>query len=70
MAHAGRLDLPTRAAHGSPASVLQTAVSLVGNPYVWGGTSEQPQDPFDTGALVPGGFDCSGLVWRVFNLQA
>jgi len=51
-------------------SVLQVAVSLVGNPYVWGGTSEQPQDPFDTGALVPGGFDCSGFVWRVFKLQA
>ena len=50
-------------------SVLQTAVSLVGEPYVWGGTSEQPQDPFDTGALVPGGFDCSGFVWRVFKLQ-
>lgn len=51
-------------------SVLQTAVSLVGQPYVWGGTSEQPQDPFDTGNLVPGGFDCSGFVWRVFKLQA
>jgi cell wall-associated NlpC family hydrolase len=51
-------------------SVLQVVVSLVGNPYVWGGTSEQPQDPFDTGALVPGGFDCSGFVWRVFKLQA
>jgi peptidoglycan endopeptidase LytE len=50
--------------------VLQTAISLVGEPYVWGGTSEQPQDPFDTGALVPGGFDCSGFAWRVFKLQS
>jgi hypothetical protein len=48
--------------------VLQTAVSLVGYPYVWGGTSELPQDPFGTGKLVPGGFDCSGFVWRVYKL--
>jgi cell wall-associated NlpC family hydrolase len=51
-------------------AVLQTAVSLVGYPYVWGGTSELPQDPFGKGNLVPGGFDCSGFVWRVFKLQA
>jgi cell wall-associated NlpC family hydrolase len=50
--------------------VLQTAISLVGYPYVWGGTSELPQDPFGTGKLVPGGFDCSGFVWRVYKLQA
>ncbi len=48
--------------------VLQTALSLVGNPYVWGGTSELPQDPFATGTRVPGGFDCSGFVWRVYKL--
>jgi cell wall-associated NlpC family hydrolase len=48
--------------------VLQTALSLVGYPYVWGGTSEQPQDPFGTGKQVPGGFDCSGFVWRVYKL--
>ncbi len=50
--------------------VLQTAISLVGDPYVWGGTSERPQDPFGTGKQVPGGFDCSGFVWRVYKLQA
>jgi cell wall-associated NlpC family hydrolase len=50
--------------------VLQTAVSLVGDPYVWGGTSERPQDPFGTGKQVPGGFDCSGFAWRIFKLQA
>ncbi len=51
-------------------AVLQTAVSLVGYPYVWGGTSELPQDPFATGTFVPGGFDCSGFVWRIYKLQS
>jgi cell wall-associated NlpC family hydrolase len=51
-------------------AVLQTAVWFVGYPYVWGGTSEGPQDPFANGKLVPGGFDCSGFVWRVYKLQA
>jgi NlpC/P60 family protein len=55
---------------GLQRDVLQTAVSLVGYPYVWGGTSERPQDPFGTGKEVPGGFDCSGFAWRVFKLQA
>jgi cell wall-associated NlpC family hydrolase len=54
---------------GYQRAALQTAVSLVGYPYIWGGTSESPQDPFRKG-LVPGGFDCSGFVWRVFKLQA
>jgi len=48
--------------------VLDTAVKLIGYPYVWAGTSEKPQSP--TGAQVPGGFDCSGFAWRVFKLQA
>lgn len=50
--------------------VLQTAIGLVGYPYVWGGTSESPQDPFDTGTRVPGGFDCSGFAWRLYKFQA
>lgn len=51
-------------------AILQVALSLVGMPYIWGGTSERPQDPFATGKVVPGGFDCSGFVWRVYKLQA
>ena len=47
--------------------VLTRAVSFVGYPYVWGGTSEAPQQPF--GKPTPGGFDCSGFVWRVFKLE-
>ena len=38
--------------------ILHTALSFVGFPYVWAGTSEKT------------GFDCSGLVWRVYKLQA
>jgi cell wall-associated NlpC family hydrolase len=49
------------------ARVLRTAVSLVGYPYVWGGTTEGTQAPF--GSPAPGGFDCSGFVWRVYKLQ-
>ena len=47
--------------------ILRRAVSFVGFPYVWGGTSERPQELF--GKPVPGGFDCSGFVWRVFKLE-
>ena len=49
-------------------SVLSSAVRLIGYPYVWAGISERPQAPF--GVNVPGGFDCSGFVWRVYKLQA
>jgi len=48
--------------------VLQTAVRFIGYPYVWGGTSEKPESPF--GVKAPGGFDCSGFVWRIYKLQA
>jgi cell wall-associated NlpC family hydrolase len=47
--------------------VLQTAVNLIGYPYVWGGTSPGPQTV--SGVSSRGGFDCSGFVWRVFKLQ-
>ena len=46
--------------------ILHQAVSLIGYPYVWGGTSERPQAPF--GTQVAGGFDCSGFLWRVYKL--
>jgi cell wall-associated NlpC family hydrolase len=46
-------------------TVLQTAVSLVGYPYVFGGTSGKVQERL--GETVPGGFDCSGFVWRVYK---
>ena len=39
---------------GSGQAVANIASSLVGNPYVWGGTA-------------PGGFDCSGLVQYVYK---
>jgi cell wall-associated NlpC family hydrolase len=47
--------------------ILQTAISFIGYPYIWGGTSENPQTPL--GVHTPGGFDCSGFVWRVYKLQ-
>jgi cell wall-associated NlpC family hydrolase len=47
--------------------VLQTAVNLIGYPYVWGGTSTATQTLF--GVTSRGGFDCSGYVWRVYKLQ-
>ncbi len=49
-------------------AVLDRAVSFVGSPYIWGGTSERPQSLWD-GKKLPGGFDCSGFVWRVFKLE-
>lgn len=47
--------------------VLAPALRLVGSPYVYAGTSERPQQLL--GKTVPGGFDCSGLVWRVYKLD-
>lgn len=47
-------------------TVLQQAVALIGYPYVFAGTSERPQTVL--GQAVPGGFDCSGFVWRVYKL--
>ena|SRR5215212_95209 len=47
--------------------ILKTAVRFIGYPYIWGGTSEKAEVPF--GVKAPGGFDCSGFVWRVYKLQ-
>lgn len=49
--------------------ILKTAVSLIGYPYVWGGESETGQVNA-SGVTSPGGFDCSGFVWRVYKLQS
>ncbi len=43
---------------------LQIAVSRIGYPYVWGGTTDTTAD-----GLEHGGFDCSGFVWRVFKVS-
>jgi cell wall-associated NlpC family hydrolase len=48
-------------------TVLTRAVRFVGSPYVWAGTSERTQNV--QGKRLPGGFDCSGFVWRVYKLE-
>jgi len=48
-------------------AVLARALRFVGSPYVWAGSSERLQPLF--GNQVPGGFDCSGFVWRVYKLE-
>jgi hypothetical protein len=48
-------------------TVLARALHFVGSPYVWAGTSENPQKL--SGQVLPGGFDCSGFVWRVYKLE-
>ncbi|MEP6892676.1 MAG: NlpC/P60 family protein [Gaiellaceae bacterium] len=50
-------------------TVLSRALRFVGDPYVWTGTSEKQQQTLWDGTVVPGGFDCSGFVWRVYKLQ-
>jgi cell wall-associated NlpC family hydrolase len=48
----------------SQAQALTIAVSRIGYPYVWGGTTDDTSD-----GLAHGGFDCSGFVWRVFKVS-
>jgi cell wall-associated NlpC family hydrolase len=55
-------------------AVLGRALRFVGYPYVWAGTSETTQQLWSAtapGGLVtaPGGFDCSGFVWRVYKTK-
>jgi len=55
-------------------TVLTRALKFVGFPYVWSGTSESTQKLWSAtaaGGLVtePGGFDCSGFVWRVYKTK-
>ncbi len=54
--------------------VLERALRFVGYPYVWAGTSEKTQQLWNGDApgglsTVPGGFDCSGFVWRVYKTK-
>ena len=53
---------------GAQQQLLRRAVAFVGWPYIWGGTSEASQQLWD-GKQLPGGFDCSGFVWRIFKLE-
>jgi cell wall-associated NlpC family hydrolase len=48
--------------------VLGLALRYAGSPYIWGGTSPNPQSPL--GSPVAGGFDCSGFVWWVMKLHS
>jgi NlpC/P60 family protein len=63
---AGSFTLPSLDAWQT--KILRTAVSYVGFPYVWGGTSPWRETQF--GSTAPGGFDCSGFVWRVYKLTS
>jgi len=44
--------------------VLRVAVSKIGMPYVWGGTTDDTSD-----GLEYGGYDCSGFAWRVYKVS-
>ena len=55
-------------------TVLGRALRFVGYPYVWAGTSETTQKLWSATApggwiTAPGGFDCSGFVWRVYKTK-
>lgn len=55
-------------------SVLTRALRFVGYPYVWAGASESTQKRWSATApggteTLPGGFDCSGFVWRVYKTK-
>jgi cell wall-associated NlpC family hydrolase len=43
---------------------LRIAVSKIGMPYIWGGTTDGTED-----GLEHGGYDCSGFVWRVYKVS-
>jgi cell wall-associated NlpC family hydrolase len=66
--HAATEQLALPQVTGAQQQLLRRAVAFVGWPYIWGGTSEAPQQLWDRKQL-PGGFDCSGFVWRIFKLE-
>jgi cell wall-associated NlpC family hydrolase len=55
-------ELPPMSA--SQRLALRIAVSRIGYPYVWGGTTDNTAD-----GLEHGGYDCSGFAWRVFKVS-
>ncbi len=57
-----RFSLPRYTA--SQLAVLRIAVSKIGMPYVWGGTTDGTED-----GLEHGGYDCSGFAWRVYKVS-
>jgi cell wall-associated NlpC family hydrolase len=59
-----RFQLPDYTA--AQRAALRIAVSKVGMPYIWGGETDSAGSWF--GWQAHGGYDCSGLVWRVFIL--
>jgi cell wall-associated NlpC family hydrolase len=69
---AAAFAVPTLSVHQR--DVLARALRFVGFPYVFAGMSETTQKLWSATApgntiTVPGGFDCSGFVWRVYKLQ-
>jgi cell wall-associated NlpC family hydrolase len=48
--------------------ILAVALTKIGMPYIWGGTSDDKETEF--GVSSRGGYDCSGFVWRVYKLQS
>jgi cell wall-associated NlpC family hydrolase len=49
-------------------AAVESALSRVGSPYVWGGEWPTTASPY--GYQSHAGFDCSGLVWWVFHHDA
>jgi cell wall-associated NlpC family hydrolase len=45
-------------------TALRIAVSRIGYPYIYAGTTDDTSD-----GLAHGGFDCSGFVWRVYKIS-
>ena len=45
-------------------TAMRIAVSRIGYPYVYAGTTDNTAD-----GLAHGGFDCSGFVWRVYKIS-
>jgi cell wall-associated NlpC family hydrolase len=53
-----------RSSGSSETKALRIAVSLIGYPYVYAGTTDDRSD-----GLAHGGFDCSGFAWRVYKVS-